>query len=412
MAKRKTDGYGNYVGDSTGLDIILGSLPPIAGCWYFVDPTSGSASNDGLTPSSAFANIRDAYNACTSGAGDGIAVFSRGTTSAATTSYLKYPLAWAKSGIYVYGVAAPTRVGGRARIANAEAKTSACETIAHAAHAITREAGSFLTDGWTVGCTGVTVDSGSNNGATFTVTAVSALSMTISETFNVQAKASVGSCTMTSYIAQMLLVTGSNNTFENLLIGNYSSHALSLGGVKLLSCDRNAFIGCQIIGAGHATPGAVATQSSVRLDEATECLFKDCTIGTDTVKKASASGEIAFNSTVTGGGAAITARIKFENCDILSWSDTSTKVGLISDSAISLARVMEFVRCRFINWDEGAMTNLASVFGGTAPTSGKILLDACTMHGYAVWDSVANAVMYCSNGAIPAATGGLAIKAA
>lgn len=398
-------------GLGNALEIVseVGSLPFIRGQWFYVDPTSGANTSDGRTVDTAVADIQSAYAKASDG--DGIAVLSYGATSAATTSYQKETLEWAKNGITVFGVCAPVVWGNRARIANVDMVMAAAVT-SQTAHTIVRATGSFLSDGWEAGMKGYITDSGSNNAATFTVTIATALTLTVSETLNVQATTATVSTVLTSYLPYVMNVSGANNTFYNLSIGNFSSYAGATGGVKLTSATRNAFINCQIVGAGHATPGAVATQSSLRMDEATECLFKDCVIGTDTVKKASTSGEIAIDSTITGGGAAITARIKFENCDILSWSETSTKGAIISDSAISIARVIEFVRCRFINWDEGAMGNLASVFIGTKPTSGKILLDACTMHGYAVWDSVANAIMYVSNGAVPAATGGLAIKAA
>jgi hypothetical protein len=384
---------------------LIGPLPFIRGAWYFVDPTSGGTGRGGKSVDDAVASLEEAYDLCTSGAGDGIVVMSRGTgTASQTTSYQKKTLAWSKHGITVIGIASPVAWGSRARVANKE--VSAAVTCVNTAHVFTRTAGSFLTDGWLVGMTGRTT----TNDEAFTVTAVTALTMTVTE--ELTPVTSAAEQTLYSYIDYILLLTGSNNTFVNLLIGNYSSKVGSIGGIKLLSCARNAFINCQIIGAGHATPGAVATQSSIWLDEAEECLFERCVIGTDTVKKASTSGEIRLSSTVTGGGAAVTARIKFVDCDIISWSETSTKGGIISDSAISIARVIFFIRCNFVNWDPGALNNLASVFIGTAPTSGKFLMIDCVMHGYAVWDVVANAVMYNASGAVPAATGGLAIKAA
>lgn len=98
---------------------VAGGLPFIRGVWFFVDPTSGSSSNDGLTPSTAFASISTAYTACTSGAGDGICLISRGITSAGCTSYLTAALGWTKWGITVFGVCAPTKFSQRARVSTA-----------------------------------------------------------------------------------------------------------------------------------------------------------------------------------------------------------------------------------------------------------------------------------------------------
>lgn len=120
MARIKTDGKGNYIADSEERDIILGSLPPIPGTWYFVDPTSGLAANDGLSPGSAKASVESAYALCTSGAGDGIVVFSRGTASSGTTSYLTDTITWSKHGITVVGVCSGGFYNQRARISTAE----------------------------------------------------------------------------------------------------------------------------------------------------------------------------------------------------------------------------------------------------------------------------------------------------
>ena len=120
MAKRKTDGYGNYIADAEDLDIILGSLPPIRGTWYFVDPTSGLAANSGLTPGGAKASIEEAYALCISGAGDGIVIISAGTASAGTTSYLSDTITWSKHGITVVGLCAGGFYNQRARISTAE----------------------------------------------------------------------------------------------------------------------------------------------------------------------------------------------------------------------------------------------------------------------------------------------------
>ena len=95
-----------------------GGLPFIKGTWYFVDPTSGASTAGGKSPDNAFANITSAYAACTDGAGDGIVLISRGSTSSATTSYLTASIDWTKSGITTVGIASPVRMFGRARISN------------------------------------------------------------------------------------------------------------------------------------------------------------------------------------------------------------------------------------------------------------------------------------------------------
>jgi len=389
------------------LDDFQGMLPGlIRGTWYFVDPKTGDNSKDGLSPATAVKDIETAYLRCKDGEGDGIAVLSAGTTSAHTTSYLKKTLVWAKSGITVIGVASGSRMASRARIASKEI-TSTGTTFAQAAHAITRETGSFIADGWVVGMKGYIADSGSNNGATFTVTEVSALSMTVSETLNVQTKAQTVSCVLTSYLPNVLTVSGSNNAFFNISIGNYGSQAGAIGGL-LVTGARNYFDRCHLLGACATAPAATTGAYDIKLDDgASENTFERCVIGSNTVIRAAANGNIAF-----AGSAAGTApdRNAFYDCDILSYSETSGKGAIISESATSLQGVAIFARCRFINWNDNGIGALTSAFIGTKPTSGAILMDCCSLVGWAAWDSVGgNDMVYVANSAaVAAGAGGIA----
>jgi hypothetical protein len=77
--------------------------------------------------------------------------------------------------------------------------------IAQTANTITRESGSFITDGWTTGAKGYIADSGANNHALFTVTGtVAALTLTVTETLTAQTKAQCGACVLTKYSAMRL----------------------------------------------------------------------------------------------------------------------------------------------------------------------------------------------------------------
>lgn len=81
---------------------------------------------------------------------------------------------------------------------------STSNNIAQTANSITRETGSFVTDGWIIGYKGYITDSGSNNTSLFTVTNVAALTLSVSETLIAQNKTQVGSCTLTRYSAQRI----------------------------------------------------------------------------------------------------------------------------------------------------------------------------------------------------------------
>jgi hypothetical protein len=388
----KEFGMGNFV-DSVTKQLIAPGL--VRGTMYYVDTKSGSNGGNGLSPQTALKDIEAAYNKCVTGNGDGIVLLSAGTTSAETTSYLKKTLTWSKHGITVIGLAAPVRMYGRARIANKDVSSSAMLDCSQAAHSIDRETGSFVSDGWIAGMTGKIADSGSNNGATFTVTAVTALSLTVSETLNVQSKTSTVSCTITNYVANLITVSGSNNTFYNTHIGNFNADVLSVGCVRVTG-NRNYFGNCHFIGAGHATPGADAGAYDLLIDGGQENTFEKCMLGTDTIIRAAANGNIVFKGGIW--------RTFFNDCDIMSYSATSGKGAVKFYDATCCSGVQTFSRCRFVNWNENGIDNSTAAFIGTAPTSGAVLVDACSVIGYTAWDATGK--VYVGNSAYTASGGG------
>lgn len=126
MATNINNRFSDYSLQEVGDEVARGMLPAILGTWYHVNPNKvrhyqtnpfhGQASNDGLTKETPLDTLLSAYNKCYTGRGDGIALYSQGTTSTNTTSYLTASLDWAKYNITVFGVCA----GGwdnRARIA-------------------------------------------------------------------------------------------------------------------------------------------------------------------------------------------------------------------------------------------------------------------------------------------------------
>lgn len=120
---------------SSGVPVSGGYIPPIIGTYYHVCPgistivnaqgkqVIGSSSNDGLSPLTPLDSIVTAYGKCTSGAGDGIIVWSYGTTTAACTSYLSSSLTWSKHGITTVGVSSGAMYNNRARISQLSTAT-------------------------------------------------------------------------------------------------------------------------------------------------------------------------------------------------------------------------------------------------------------------------------------------------
>lgn len=389
-----------------GLGSILESmelmLSHIRGTWYHVDPTDGGNSNDGLTKETALKDIRAAYDKCVSGAGDGIILYSRGTTSAATTSYLKYPLAWAKSGITVVGVCAPTMMGQRARISNREVATGALITLSFAdtsgVYTILDSAEGFITAGFVIGQT-IDVDTTSNtNDGQYTITAVEAGSLTVTESVTTEDAVTAGSTTITSFNAQLLNISGDNNAFYNIYVANHGSNAYALGAV-LLSGMRNAFINVHMYGAGHATPAAVTGAYDLELDGSSENTFYGCMIGSDTTVRAAANANIRLDGTC--------GHEKFIGCEIRSHSETAGHGAIMCVDATGFADILIFRDCWFVNTKPNGMGSLTSAFIGTKPNSGYLLIDGCSLLGWGAWDSAAdNDRVFVANSAAVASGGG------
>ena len=301
---------------------IAGGLPFIRGKWFFVDPTSGASTNDGLTVSTAFASIATAYTACTSGAGDGIALLSPGTTTAGFTSYLTAAITWSKWGITVVGVCAPTRFSQRARISTAAAD-----------------------------------------------------------------------------LANLITVSGSNNSFYNLSL--YNGGTTGAGCVSV-SGERNYFENVHFMG-GMGMTSPTVDDYSLLIDGGDENTFVNCVIGNDTFDKADIAGaEIHFDN-----GA---MRNRFEHCEIVSFRSAGTTAGAIKliGAGDSITRTVVFDNCFFQMYRDGNVTAEATVVIGTAPNNGFIIFKDCLRHGFTDWGAVATNRVY-SGSATQAEAGGITI---
>lgn len=366
-------------------------LPAIRGKWHFVDPNAVNRT------SGAFSNIYDAYAACVDERGDGIALVSSGNSTAETTSYMTYPLDWTKEGVTLVGVCAGNRMYQRARIASKSITTGTIATLAFpTATTITDSASGFVTAGFVVGQTiAITTTDGTNDGNAI-ITAVAAGTITCSaSTFTIQTAAVAGNSDLTNYLGYLIDFQASNVYGANFSIGNWGSTAQDLGCVKITGA-RMAFDNVHFVGAGHATPGAVAsTPFDVKLDGAEEIDFYNCTFGTDSVLKAAANGEVLID-----GGC---WRIGFENCDFVTYSETAGKIAVRSNDATSFSGVIKFKGCGFYNWNPNGITAVDDVFGGTAPTSGAYAVNsACQPVGYTGWGTK----VYVSTAAAAASAGG------
>jgi hypothetical protein len=276
------------------------SLPFIRGKWFFVDPLSGSSSNDGLTVDTAMDNLSTAYTACTDGAGDGIALLSRVVSSTTTSSLLTAAITWSKNGITVIGVSAQTGYNGRARIANATALLTA---------------------------------------------------------------------------PSLITVSGTNNHFENIYLINEGTDNTAIG-CLVVSGNRNSFKNCHFSQNG-ATRTPQATDNDMTL-YSSECTFEHCFFGNNnTIRSGAAAGNIVLGNSTTQIG-----QNYFKDCYVLSYSATSTHGAIKIANAATLGGYIVFDRCKFINWNSGAQTALATIIIGATPNNCGLLLDRCASVGY------------------------------
>lgn len=275
-------------------------LPFIRGKWFFVDPLSGGSSNDGLSVSTAMDSIATAYDACTDGAGDGIAVLSRDVAGTTTSSQLAAAITWSKCGITVFGVAARSGYNSRARITNAA-------TLLNAPVLIT--------------------------------------------------------------------LSGENNHFENIYLINGGTDNAAIG-VMTITGNRNSFYNCHFSQNG-LTRTPQATDSDLTL-VSSECTFERCFFGNNnTIRSGVAAGNIILGNSTTQIG-----QNYFRDCYVLSYSATSTHGAIKIANAATLGGFVVFDRCKFLNWNSGAQTALATIIIGATPNNLGLLLDRCASVGY------------------------------
>ncbi len=100
---------------SFGIPVLGGTQMPLTGTYFFVDPVNGSDGNKGLSPKKAFKTLLKAHNSAKAGNND--VVYLIGNGAASGTARQDATLVWSKDATHLIGIAAPTQVSQRARIA-------------------------------------------------------------------------------------------------------------------------------------------------------------------------------------------------------------------------------------------------------------------------------------------------------
>ena len=226
---------------------ILG-FSGFTGNYWYVKPGTGSDSNSGNTPSTAFKTLGMALSSATANNGDVIFLIAQSNTSASTTDYQPITtgtqgLVWNKDGVHLIGITDGSMIGSRARIAQLSSVTT-------------------MTDLMTV----------SANGCLFA---------------NLEIYQGVASSTAT--YERALVVTGQRNRFLNCQISGMGDSSMDDAGSRSLYMSGNAtenffqhcYIGLDTVVRGTAT-SEVELVGAAGGAKPARTIFEDCVFDTYT----------------------------------------------------------------------------------------------------------------------------------
>lgn len=278
-------------GHSTLSDLANGNsafmtLAAAGGQVFYVDAANGNDGNDGLTPDKARATILSAYNSCTSGKNDIVALIAN--TSGNT---LSAKLTWSKSYTHMIGLCAPTMTAQRSRI--------------------------FQLSTLTAGSPLLTI---SGSGCVFA---------------NFYIFQGVDDATSLINVS----VTGGRNYFENVHFagGGHATQAVD-GGASLFlnAAEECTFVGCTI---GVDTADAGTGMVGILFDgEAHRNVFKECI-----VRIRAGNAGAAFAEVVDSTG--IDRDTLFDNCVFLNNSATSLTSGFVIPAGMGAPRKILLKDC-------------------------------------------------------------------
>lgn len=197
----------------------------------------------------------------------------------------------------------------------------------------------------------------------------------------------------------MVTISGYGCVFKNIRFSHEWNAGTSLTNVKITG-PRNYFENVEFIGGVYAAQ-AVDGGCSLRIaNNAGECLFNHCMIGTDATE--SATGHMAM----VVDAAAPPARLRFENCHFAAYP-ASTGAGFVELLGTTVQRAWVFDRCEFINAHTSfVMASAFVVPGGYDVTAGSIFLKDCCGYGFSDWEVNETGAVRLSGGGATGAQGG------
>lgn len=189
----------------------------------------------------------------------------------------------------------------------------------------------------------------------------------------------------------LLNITGSGCIFKDFYIFQGVADATSLINVQVTG-QRNYFENVHFAGGGHATQ-AINGGASLKLNGGSECLFRNCVIGVDTI--AAATGMVGL--LVDGSS----TRNIFEDCYFTMLGGNSGAAFVEFTDITAIDRYMIFKNCDFINLGTGQ----ASAFvipTGYDGTNMRVFLRDCALFGATDWDASDRGAIQANMGTITA----------
>jgi hypothetical protein len=184
-----------------------------------------------------------------------------------------------------------------------------------------------------------------------------------------RARVTNGSTLMTP----MVTFSGNGNVVRNVQFANFGSHATQAAVSVLVTGDYNYFENCHFAGGGGTLAAADASMRSLVITgPGGENLFRNCTIGLDTVLRgntANAELEITAQS----------PRNTFENCHFIKWGQGSGLFALMGANAID--RWVIFDKCTFTNFTGGGGGSLTNAYTVNATQNGVVIMRLCLFVG-------------------------------
>lgn len=191
----------------------------------------------------------------------------------------------------------------------------------------------------------------------------------------------------------LINITATGCVFKDFYVFQGVADATSLINVQVTG-GRNVFDNVHFAGGGHATQ-AVDGGASLMLNGAEECLFKNCTIGLDTIAAATGMAGLLVDGDAK--------RCIFEGCNFTMYAgNAGAKFVEVVDSA-GFDRYLIFRDCLFINDAVGyTMTEAFTVPGGMGSQTHRIILQNCAAVGVGDWEDNNRGIVFAAMGTFTA----------